>query len=238
MAWSFYHILPITARPRSWSQDFQQNHTQPPAPLLSSSRNGSGLNQPPWCSGHICGTAKASVLCLKYKTKIPNSQAGPCNACVQVSVCTPQPHIRKNANTQSEGWSLLKVQTVCSKLHFEGQIHNTTGQPTSKNTFCDFRLRCSEDFGEKVFLLYLLFHISELTSLGCMFADKKSPFGNSTCQELYQGRAPLTRLLGATAALQPLQRQNKKAQQEELVESLDAAKLNFLCFIPASITDF
>lgn len=64
----------------------------------------------------------------------------------------------------------FKGPNCCSKLHFEGQIHNTTGQPTSKNTFCDFRLRCSEDFSEKAFLLYILFHISELTSLGCMFA--------------------------------------------------------------------
>lgn len=28
----------------------------------------SGLNRSSWCSGHNCGTEKASVLCLKYKS--------------------------------------------------------------------------------------------------------------------------------------------------------------------------
>lgn len=178
MAWSFYQILPITARPRSWSQDFSRTTHSPlphcchPAGMAAA---GSGLNQLSWCSGHVCGTAKAPVLCLKYKMNVPNNQAGPCKLYVQVCACTPQPQICKNTNIKSRGWGLLKISTVYSKLNFESQIHNTTGQPTSNNSSCDFSLRCSENFSEKVFLLYLLFHISELTFLGWMFADRKAP---------------------------------------------------------------
>lgn len=47
----------------------------------------------------------------------------------------------------------------------------------------------------------------------------------------------MARLLGATAVLQLMQGQNKRARQE-LGGSLDTAKLNFLFFISASIIDF
>lgn len=136
---------------------------------------GSGLNQVSWCSVHTWGTAKASMVCLKYKNNVTNNQVGPCNAYVHVCACTPQPHIYKNANKKSGCWGLLKAPTGCSKLHFENQTHNTIRQPISKNNFCDFSLRCSKDFGEKVFLLYLLFCVSELTSPDCISADRKAP---------------------------------------------------------------
>lgn len=139
----------------------------------------SGLNRPSWCSGHICGTEKASVLCLKPKSNVPNSQVGPRHAYVQARVCTPEQYKCKNANKKSGGWGLLKVSTVCSKLRFESQIHNTTGKPTSKNSFCDFRLRCSEDFGEKVSLLYLHFHYvwTDIPWLYVCRQESMSPYG-------------------------------------------------------------
>lgn len=50
---------------------------------------GSGLYQLVLMLWHIYGTAKASVLCLKHKTNVPNHQVGPCKAYVQVCACTP-----------------------------------------------------------------------------------------------------------------------------------------------------
>lgn len=127
----------------------------------------------------------------------------------------------------------FKGPNCCSKLHFEGQIHNTTGQPTSKNTFCDFRLRCSEEIWWKgIFAVHTVSYIwTDIPWLYVCSHLLATPLARSFTKERHHWPC-------CWMQLQPLKRQNKRARQEELGKSLDTAKPNFLCFIPVSITDF
>lgn len=223
----------------------------PPAPLLSPSRDGDRCKGSEltvlmlWAHPREWKGLSAVSYLNTSATSQTLTQAGPRNACVQACVCTLQSYTCKNANKKSGGLGLLKVSAACSKPHPESQIHNTIRQPTSKNSSCDFSLECSETLVKRYFCCTYSFIPLNWHSLVCTFAAGNArhflvtPLAGSFTEEGHHGAAACQP--GCWEQLQPYgpgRGKTKGGWQDKLGKSLDIAKLRFLLFIPAGSTDF